>query len=144
MNTVLGLLIALLMGFWVLYPLHYPEPYWLHFQSISTLAIECSIAFAVACPINYWDRIHNTTFSSWLTNRPNKLERYITLCQKDFPITNSLAYWSNAVLFRCLHKLRHRAQLPLHPQFSSLASVSAGPDVINVTLSRQWRRDKLS
>ncbi len=39
--------------------------------------------------------IHNTSFSSFLTNGSNKLERYITLSHKGFPVAKTLAYWAN-------------------------------------------------
>ncbi len=37
--------------------------------------------------------IHNTSFSSYLTNGPNKLDRYITLTLKTLPGTNTFSYW---------------------------------------------------
>jgi hypothetical protein len=40
--------------------------------------------------------IHNTSFSPSLTNKPNKLERYITQGWKDLPGTNTLAYWAHS------------------------------------------------
>ncbi len=41
------------------------------------------------------DHIHNTPFSSQLTNWPNKLECYITQDWKGLPMTNTLTHWSN-------------------------------------------------
>jgi hypothetical protein len=40
-----------------------------------------------------WGRIHKTSFSSKLTNQPNKLECYIKLGRKSLPETNALTYW---------------------------------------------------
>jgi hypothetical protein len=37
-------------------------------------------------------QVHNASFSLWLTNGTNKLERYITLGQKSLPIENILVY----------------------------------------------------
>ncbi len=40
------------------------------------------------------DRIHKHSFSSQLTNGPNKLECYIRVGKKGLPGTNTLAYWT--------------------------------------------------
>jgi hypothetical protein len=37
--------------------------------------------------------IHNTSFSLWFTNEPNRLACYITLGWNGLPRTNTLAYW---------------------------------------------------
>jgi len=39
-------------------------------------------------------RIHNTSFSSELTNGPNNIEYYITEGRKGLSETNTLAYWA--------------------------------------------------
>jgi hypothetical protein len=38
--------------------------------------------------------IHNNSFSSQVKNEPNKLECYITLGWKGFPVTKTPAYWA--------------------------------------------------
>ncbi len=43
-----------------------------------------------------WGRIHSTSFSNQLTNRPNKLECYKTLGWKYLPVASTLTYWSNS------------------------------------------------
>ncbi len=40
------------------------------------------------------DRIHNPSFYSELKDRSNKLECYITLGWKSFPVTNTLSFWA--------------------------------------------------
>jgi hypothetical protein len=42
-----------------------------------------------------WHHIHNTIFSSQLTNRPNKLECYLTLGWKGLLSTNKPDYFAN-------------------------------------------------
>ncbi len=46
----------------------------------------------IKCEYGYMGRIHKTSFSLSLMNRPNKLECHNTLAFKDFPKTNTLAY----------------------------------------------------
>ncbi len=41
------------------------------------------------------DHIHKTSFSSLLTNGPNKLEYYIRVGWKGLPVTNAQAYWTH-------------------------------------------------
>ncbi len=43
-----------------------------------------------------WYRIHNTPFSSQLTNRPNKLDCSIKLSWNGIPMTNALTYWDSS------------------------------------------------
>jgi hypothetical protein len=45
------------------------------------------------------DRIHSTSLSLGLTNRPFTLECYITIGQNDVPETNNLAYWAHFVTY---------------------------------------------
>ncbi len=52
--------------------------------------------------LQYRDHIHNTSFSSKLTNGSNKVECYIILGFKDLPGTNALA---------CLPHLRVTKQM---------------------------------
>ncbi len=40
-------------------------------------------------------RINNTSFSLWLTNRPNKLDCFTTLGWNIWQGTNTLAYWAH-------------------------------------------------
>ncbi len=45
--------------------------------------------------VDFWDRIHNTRFSSLVINGPNKLDCFITLGFKGLPGTNTVAYWAH-------------------------------------------------
>ncbi len=55
-----------------------------------------------------WDHIHNNSFSSYLTNGPNKLECYISQGWNGLSGPNTLDYWdqtqeSNKVLHILIH-----------------------------------------
>ncbi len=56
------------------------------------------------CENDFWDRIHNTSFSWLLRNEFNKLECYNTLGWKELPVTNTslkgpfISYEENEVL----------------------------------------------
>ncbi len=45
--------------------------------------------------VQAWSRIHNTSFSLYISNGPNILEGCITLGQKGLARTNTLAYWTH-------------------------------------------------
>jgi hypothetical protein len=64
---------------------------------VSTRNFECFIKKATSfMTLINRGRIHNTSFSSSLKNRPNKLDCYITLSGKGLSVINTLTYWASS------------------------------------------------
>ncbi len=66
---------------------------WKGFPGTKTLGPFVIYKEIQCCKYGSWGCIHNTSFSSELTDRPSNLEYYITLGWKGFPGTKIQAYW---------------------------------------------------
>jgi len=108
------------------------------------------VSWCLTLKAGSWDCIHNTSFSSRLTNGPNKLECYIALRWKHLPIANTLASWAHLQLEMKMKGCEHgpriwkkvfncikHASLLLHSvNYWSLSFYNTSPLEFNL-----WRND---
>ncbi len=79
--------------------------------------------------------IHNTSFSSELTNGPNRLECYIKLGWKSFPVTNTLTYQACSMNMKCCeYEPRNCIQ---NTSFSS--EITNGPNKLECYIKLGWK-----
>jgi hypothetical protein len=83
-------------------------------------------------------RIHNFSFSSQLTNWPNKLDCYITVGWKFLSRTNSLAYWSPFMSYKKMKCFEYGPRGRIH-NFSFSSQITNWPNKLDCYITVGWK-----